>query len=60
MTVLGIYPELFTSPHLFNCKTCFHFQNRVFRYFAFPAKVPFSSAVHTGAQIQVENSIQNQ
>lgn len=53
MLELGIGPECFTSPHLFNCKTSFRFQNCLFRYFAFPAKVPFPSALHTGAQIQV-------
>lgn len=50
-TELGIGPEPFTSPHLFNHKISFHFQNCLFRYFTFPAKVPFSSALHTGTQI---------
>lgn len=56
MIELRIGPEPFSLPHLFNCKTSFRFQNCLFRYFAFPAEVPFSSARHTGAQIQVENS----
>lgn len=53
---LRIDPESFTSPHLFNCKSSLHFQNCLFRYFPFPAQVLLSKALHTGEQIQAENS----